>query len=74
MSAGSAASYMTLQTVVEGVHQDMFVGIALQGSVAGAAGVAAICVTYLILRSEELQETTQSFRKRLFKTDVVKPQ
>ena len=74
MSAGAAASYLTLQTVVEGVNQDMFVGIALQGAVAATAGVTAICLTYWLLRSEELQETTQSFRKRLFKTDVVKPQ
>jgi len=74
MSAGAAASYLTLQTVVEGVNQDMFVGIALQGVVAGAAGITAICLTYWLLHSEELKETTQSFRKRLFKTDVVKPQ
>ena len=74
MSAGAAASYLTLQTVVEGVNQDVFVGIALQGAVAGTVGVTAICLTYWLLGSKELQETTQSFRKRLFKTDVVKPQ
>lgn len=74
MSAGAAASYLALQTVVEGVNQDMFIGIALQGAVAGTVGVTAICLTYWLLRSEELTETTQSFRKRLFKTDVVKPQ
>ena len=74
MSAGAAASYLTLQTVVEGVNQDMFVGIALQGAVAGTFGVIAICLTYWLLRSQELAETVHSFRKRLFKTDVVKPQ
>jgi peptidoglycan biosynthesis protein MviN/MurJ (putative lipid II flippase) len=74
MSAGAAATYLTLQTVVEGVNQDMFMGIALQGATAGAAGVAAIGLVYWLLGSDELRETTASFRKRLFKTDVIKPQ
>jgi putative peptidoglycan lipid II flippase len=74
MSAGAAATYLTLQTVVEGVNQDMFMGIALQGGTAAAAGVVAICLVYWLLGSDELRETTTSFRKRLFKTDVIKPQ
>ena len=74
MSAGGAAAYLTLQTVVEGINQNMFIGIALQGAVAGAAGLAAIGVVYWLLQSQEMNETMTSFRRRLFKTDVTKPQ
>ncbi len=74
MSAGAAAAYLTLQTVVEGINQNMFIGIALQGAVAGAAGLTAIGVVYWLLRSQEMNETITSFRRRLFKTDVTKPQ
>lgn len=74
MSAGASAAYITLQTVVDGVNQEMFMGIALQGAAAGTAGVVAICLVYWLLGSNELRETTNSFRKRLFKTDVIAPQ
>jgi len=74
MSAGAAAAYLTLQTVVEGINQNMFIGIALQGAVAGAAGITAIGVVYWLLQSQEMNETIASFRRRLFKTDVTKPQ
>jgi putative peptidoglycan lipid II flippase len=74
MSAGAAAAYLTLQTVVEGINQNMFIGIALQGAVAGAAGLTAIGVVYGLLQSQEMNETIASFRRRLFKTDVTKPQ
>jgi putative peptidoglycan lipid II flippase len=74
MSAGAAASYLALQTVVEGVNQEMFIGIALQGAVAGSAGLVAIAAVYWLFGSQEMLETTRSFRRRLFKTDVTKPQ
>jgi peptidoglycan biosynthesis protein MviN/MurJ (putative lipid II flippase) len=74
MCAGASAAYVALQTVVGGVNQDVFMGIALQGAVAGTSGVVAIWFVYWLLGSDELRETTASFRKRLFKTDVIAPQ
>lgn len=74
MSAGAMTAYAVLQTVVEGVNQDVFIGIALQGTVAGTAGVVAICIVYWLLGSKEMKETIASFRRRLFKTDVIAPQ
>lgn len=74
MVAGTIASYVTLQTIVEGINQNMFIGIALQGFIAGVMGLVAIVFVYWLLGSKELNETTRSFRSRLFKTDVLKPQ
>jgi putative peptidoglycan lipid II flippase len=71
---GGVAAYASLLFVVEGVNQNTFMGIFLQGLVAGIVGVIAVIITYALLRSPELSEVFQSFKTRIFKTDVVAPQ
>lgn len=73
-TAGALVSYAVLRFVVEGVNQEMFIGIALQGAVATVAGVLTIICVYYILQTRELTETIQSFRKKILQTDVVAPQ
>jgi len=72
--SGGAVAYLTLAFVVEGINQGTFIGIFLQGLIAGCLGVLAVIITYEALSSRELHELTRSFRPRLFKTDVVAPQ
>ncbi len=71
---GSLVAYLTLAFVVEGVNQDKFLGIFIQGVTGGLFGVAGVIATYFILRSPELTEITRSFKTRIWKTDVVAPQ
>jgi putative peptidoglycan lipid II flippase len=72
--AGGGAAYATLYFVVEGVNQEKFIGIFMQGLVAGVVGIAVVIITLVLLRSQELYEVYSSFRARIFKTDVVAPQ
>jgi len=69
--AGAGAAYATLVYVVEGINQDTFIGISLQGATAGLAGFAAIVLTYGLCRSPELQEIYRSYQSKILKTDVV---
>ncbi|MDA8596891.1 MATE family efflux transporter [Candidatus Pacebacteria bacterium] len=71
---GGAAAYATLNFIVVGINPETFIGIFIQGLFAGIMGVIGIIVGYALLNSPELWEVQQSFKKRLFKTDVVKPQ
>jgi hypothetical protein len=50
----------------------VFVGIALQGAVAGIAGLVTIIAVYYVLQTQELIETVHSFRKKMRQTDVTK--
>jgi putative peptidoglycan lipid II flippase len=71
---GSLVAYLALAFVVEGVNQDKFIGIFIQGLTGGLFGVAGVVATYYVLRSPELTEITKSFKMRIWKTDVVAPQ
>jgi hypothetical protein len=71
---GSMVAYLALAFVVEGVNQEKFLGIFIQGVTGGLFGVAGVVATYYILRSPELTEITKSFKTRIWKTDVVAPQ
>lgn len=73
-TVGGFVAYATLMFVVEGVNQDRFVGIFLQGITAGVLGVIAVVTTYRLLGSTELHEIYMAFRSRIFKTDVITPQ
>ncbi len=73
-TVGGLAAYATLNFVVEGIDQERFVGILIQGAIAGVVGVAGIIVTYAYFRSPELNEIYSSFHKKILKTDVVAPQ
>lgn len=72
--AGGIAAYGTLSFVVEGINQETFIGIFMQGLVAGVVGVGTVITFHFLLQSRELHEVYSSFRARLFKTDVVAPQ
>jgi len=72
--AGGLASYIALNEVVDGINQNTFIGVLLQGGVAGVAGVAVVIGVYKLLGSAELKEIYRSFQTKIFKTDVVKPQ
>ena len=72
--AGVGAAYVTLAYVVEGVNQNTFVGISLQGATAGMVGAVAVVLVYTACRSPELQEIYRSYQSKILKTDVIKPQ
>ena len=70
-AAGGMMAYAMLRFVVEGVNQDVFVGIALQGLVAGVAGVLTVVAVYYLLQTREFIETLRSFRKKIRPSDSV---
>lgn len=72
--AGATSAYITLAFVVNGVNQETFIGISLQGVLAGLMGLVAIILAYLSTGSAEIQEIYRSFHARIFKTDVIAPQ
>ncbi len=71
---GGLCAYATLLFIVEGINQERFVGILIQGVVAGLLGLVGVIATYRLLGSTELHEIYMAFRSRIFKTDVVAPQ
>jgi len=68
------STYIALVFLVAGVNQETFVGIMLQGSIAGVIGVIGGLLTYYILGSRELKEIYRSYHSKIFKTDVIAPQ
>jgi putative peptidoglycan lipid II flippase len=72
--AGAIAAYMTLVFVVDGVNQETFIGIMLQGLSAGIMGIIAIVLVYAASGSSELNEIYRSFHTKIFRTDVVAAQ
>jgi uncharacterized membrane protein YjgN (DUF898 family) len=71
---GAAAAYGTLVFIVEGIDQNTFIGILLQGAVAGIIGVMACAVTYYLLGSRELKEIYRSLHSRVFRKNLIAPQ
>lgn len=71
---GGFMAYSTLVFVVGGVNQDTFIGITLQGLVAGTVGVLAVGMVFYVFKSPELEEVLRSFQAKILKTDVVAPQ
>jgi putative peptidoglycan lipid II flippase len=67
-------SYATLLFIVDGVNQDTFIGILLQGGIAGIVGVCSAIFIYYIMKSKELKEIYKSYHAKIFKTDVIAPQ
>jgi putative peptidoglycan lipid II flippase len=61
---GAGVSYLMLRFIVEGINQDTFIGILLQGGVAGIAGTMAIIGTYYALGASELQEIMAALHRR----------
>jgi len=73
LSAGMAA-YATLVFVVDGVNQETFMGIFLQGLAAGVVGVAFAILVYKLLDSKELDEIYKSLHAKFFKKNLIGPQ
>jgi peptidoglycan biosynthesis protein MviN/MurJ (putative lipid II flippase) len=71
---GGVTAYITLSFIVDGINQETFIGISLQGLVAGCMGIMGSLITYYALGSNELREIYSSFRAKLLKTDVIAPQ
>jgi putative peptidoglycan lipid II flippase len=71
---GGLVAYATLRFVVEGVNQETFLGIFIQGLAAGILGVITVIAVYRLVGSPELHEIYQAFRSRIFKTEVIAPQ
>lgn len=71
---GASFAYGALVFIVEGVNQEKFIGIFIQGLAGGVTGIFGVVATYAVLRSPELAEITKSFKSKIWKTDVVAPQ
>jgi putative peptidoglycan lipid II flippase len=72
--AAAFSAYSTLVFIVDGINQETFIGILLQGAVAGLVGTGVAIFIYYILGSRELNEIYRSYHSRIFKTDVIGPQ
>lgn len=71
---GVLASYGALQFFVEGLNVETFIGIFLQGVLAGLCGIVGVILGYMVTRSPELHEVGSAVSRRMFKTDVIAPQ
>jgi hypothetical protein len=72
--AGGFSAYAALIFIVNGINQDTFIGISLQGLVAGVIGMTAVILVYRVLKAPEIFEIYRSFHSKIFKTDVIAPQ
>lgn len=73
-AAGGITAYITLAFLVDGINQETFIGIMIQGVVAGLMGLIAVGLTYLVTGAPELREVYRSFQVKLLKTEVLAPQ
>lgn len=72
--AGAISAYVTLLFVVDGINQETFIGIFIQGGVAATMGLIAIVLTYSITGAPELREIYRSFQTKILRTDIIAPQ
>lgn len=68
---GGLTIWLVLRFLVEGINQNTFIGILLQGSVAGIFGCITICITYAILDSKELREIHTALKKKFIKQPIL---
>ncbi len=64
-------AYMTLNIFVPLYDQSTFIGILLQGIVAGLVGTSVGLIILKLLKSQELDSAYVSIRKKFWKTEVV---
>ena len=72
--SGAIAAYVTLAFIVDGVNQETFLGILIQGGVAGIMGLVAVILAYIATGAPELREIYRSFQTKILKTDIIAPQ
>lgn len=68
---GGFFAYVALAFLVEGVNQERFMGIFLQGFVAGLMGIIGVIIGYRLLKSPEMHEIYMSYRSRILKPKIV---
>ncbi len=71
---GGLFAYATLLFIVEGVNQETFVGILIQGCVAGVFGLIGVVIAYRLLGSPEMHEIYVAFKRKVIKSEIVTPQ
>ncbi|MBY0537915.1 oligosaccharide flippase family protein [Patescibacteria group bacterium] len=71
---GGLFAYATLLFVVEGVNQNTFVGILIQGAVAGVFGLLGVVIAYRLLGSPEMHEIYVALKGRLRRREIIPPQ
>ena len=67
---GGVTAYVTLNFVVFGINEERFLGIVLQGGVAGLLGVIAIIWAYYVLKMPEFFEVKETLHRRVFKVST----
>lgn len=71
---GGLFAYATLLFIVEGVNQETFVGILIQGCVAGFFGLVGVVGAYRLLGSPEMHEIYMAFKGKLRRKEIIPPQ
>ncbi|OGG85837.1 hypothetical protein A2392_00235 [Candidatus Kaiserbacteria bacterium RIFOXYB1_FULL_46_14] len=71
---GGLAAYITLNFIVVGIDQERFLGVFIQGVLAGIAGLVGTVITYAYFESRELHEIYTSLHRKFVKTEIVAPQ
>jgi putative peptidoglycan lipid II flippase len=67
---GGVTAYVTLNFVVFGIDMETFVGIVLQGGIAGLFGIVSIIWAYYVLKMPEFFEVKETLHRRVFKVSV----
>ena len=71
--SGGIATWLTLQFIVKGINQETFIGILLQGGVAGMVGIITMYLLHLYFGSKELVEIHAALHRRLRSLPIIGP-
>lgn len=71
---GGIMAYAVLNTLVFGINSDTFIGILLQGGIAGIVGMAVVIFTLFLLGSVELNEAYRALHKRMVVKTIIPTQ
>jgi putative peptidoglycan lipid II flippase len=70
----AATAYAALNLLVDGFRVNTFLGIFMQGFIAGMVGIVAGVVFLASAKSPELKEVTAALRRRVWKARPIAPQ
>lgn len=71
---GGIGAYAALQFLVDGLNVETFLGIFLQGLLAGMFGFVGVVIAYFMVGSPELREIGRALNRRLFRAAATGPQ
>ncbi len=71
---GAVSAYFTLVFIVNGINQETFIGILLQGFIAGVVGFVAIILVYKMTGSTELKEIHKTLQVKFSKKNIIASQ